>query len=54
MSISRRDPVTPLTPFLPNINLTKTTGNLLVASNVTKNSCNNFYFHPYTFHGRKK
>ena len=36
MSIFHRGQVTPSSPFFPNTNLTKTIGNLLVVSNVTK------------------
>ena len=36
MLISGRGPVTPSTPFFPNINLTKTIKNLPVVSKVTE------------------
>ena len=45
-SLSCHYPVNLSTPNFPNLTLTRTITNLPVVSNVTKNGCNNLYYHP--------
>ena len=49
MSLSRCDPVNPLTPTFGNINLTETMRNLIVPWKVDRVSCTNLYLHPKPF-----
>ena len=48
VSISHGGSINPSIPTFLNVNLTKTMKILLVVLKVTKDGCNNLYFHPYT------
>ena len=52
VSVFRCSPEIPSTSTLPNINLTKVSKNLLVASKIIKNGCRNLCLHPKLFQAR--